>query len=178
MRLARWAIIWMVLVALACGSALAKDGDRNRDRDSNRDRNVVFVDCSQVQQVFVTQGQYKDDNAVPVGEGEAVAAVAQDLDISQSQVNACLGNLGGGEETTTGDTTTGDTTTGDTTTGDTTTGDTTTAKTADTDDEGDVIAGTIPEADELPDTGGASGLALAAGCALLGVGLLVNRIFR
>jgi hypothetical protein len=169
----------MALVALACGSALAKDDDRNGDQD----RNVVFVDCSQVQQVFVTQGQYSDANAVAVGDGEAVAAVAQDLDISQAQVNACLGNLGGGEETTTGDTTTGDTTTGDTTTGDTTTGDTTrdtttgdtTAETADT---AGVIASTVPEADELPDTGGAGGIALAAGCALLGVGLIVNRVFR
>lgn len=162
MRLARWAILWMALVALACGSALAKDGDRNRDRERNRDRNVVFVDCSQVQQVFVTQGQYGDANAV--AGGEAVAAVAQDLDISQTQVNACLGNLGGGEETTTGETTTGDTTTADTT-----------AETADT---AGVIASTVPEADELPDTGGPSGIALAAGCALLGVGLIVNRIIR
>ena len=164
MRLVRWTILWMALVALACGSALAKDDDRNRDQD----RNVVFVDCSQVQQVFVTQGQYSDANAVAVGDGEAVAAVAQDLDISQAQVNACLGNLGGGEETTTGDTTTGDTTR-DTTTGDTT------AETADT---AGVIASTVPEADELPDTGGAGGIALAAGCALLGVGLIVNRVFR
>jgi hypothetical protein len=164
----------MALVALACGSALAKDDDRNGDQD----RNVVFVDCSQVQQVFVTQGQYSDANAVAVGDGEAVAAVAQDLDISQAQVNACLGNLGGGEETTTGDTTTGDTTTGDTTTGDTTRDTTTGDTTAETADTAGVIASTVPEADELPDTGGAGGIALAAGCALLGVGLIVNRVFR
>lgn len=30
----------------------------------------------------------------------------------------------------------------------------------------------------LPETGGPSGIALAAGCALLGVGLIINRIFR
>ena len=166
MRLTRWAILWTALVTLACGSALAKDGDKNRDR------NVVFVDCSQVQQIFVTQYQYGDANAVVVGNGEAVAAVAQDLDISQNQVNACLGNLGGGEETTTGDTTTGDSTTADTTTGDTTTGDSTTADTA------GVIASTVPEAEELPETGGPGGYVLAAGCALLGVGLILNRIAR
>jgi len=30
----------------------------------------------------------------------------------------------------------------------------------------------------LPETGGPSGIVLAAGCALLGVGLIINRVFR
>ena len=39
-------------------------------------------------------------------------------------------------------------------------------------------ANTIPKTDELPDTGGPGGYVLAAGCALLGVGLILNRIAR
>jgi LPXTG-motif cell wall-anchored protein len=37
---------------------------------------------------------------------------------------------------------------------------------------------TVLDADELPETGGSSGFLLASGCALLGVGLILNRILR
>ena len=106
--------------------------------------NVQYVDCSQVQTAEGSQGQY----------GEASGDVAQELNISQEQVNECLGggpvrdDRGGGEETTVVD--------------------------------GETIILTDVAADQLPKTGGASfaGLLLASGCALLGAGLLVHRISR
>ena len=173
-----------LFAALLIGPALAQDSGTG-----SRDRNVIFVDCSQVQQVFVSQGQYGDANAVAVGEGDAVATISQRLDISQSQVNACLGNIGGGNaEETTAEETTAEETTGEETTGEETTGEETTAEetTAEetTGEQTTVIDGQtilIPDklADTtLPETGGPSGIALAAGCALLGVGLIINRIFR
>ena len=105
--------------------------------------NVQYVDCSQVQTAEGNQGQY----------GDASGDVAQELNISQEQVNECLGgglerNERGGEETTVVD--------------------------------GETIILTDVAADQLPKTGGASfaGLLLASGCALLGAGLLVHRISR
>ena len=130
------------------GKATAGD-DRNDDN-----ANITIVDCSQVHNAFV-QGQYGNANASAQYDSDAVAVVAQELDISQDQVNSCLVNVGGdGDGTGDGD---GD---GD---GDGT-GD---GDAADTDDEGDVIAETIPETDELPETGGSSLLALGAGVALV-----------
>jgi LPXTG-motif cell wall-anchored protein len=49
---------------------------------------------------------------------------------------------------------------------------------ADTDDEGDVIAGTVPETTELPETGGASLLALGAGLALVAGAASLIRLRR
>jgi LPXTG-motif cell wall-anchored protein len=150
------------------GKATAGD-DRNDDN-----ANITIVDCSQVHNAFV-QGQYGNANASAQYDSDAVAVVAQELDISQDQVNSCLVNVGGdgdgngdgdgdgngdgdgdgdGDGTGDGD---GD---GD---GDGN-GD---GDAADTDDEGDVIAETIPETDELPETGGSSLLALGAGVALV-----------
>jgi uncharacterized repeat protein (TIGR01451 family) len=70
----------------------------------------------------------------------------------------------------------------ETTTDETTTDDGDAAETRDDteansieDGEDDVGAGTIPEMDELPETGGPGGYVLAAGCALLGMGLILNR---
>ena len=153
-----------LFAALLIGPALAQDSGTG-----SRDRNVIFVDCSQVQQVFVSQGQYGDANAVAVGEGDAVATISQRLDISQSQVNACLGNIGGGNA----EETTAEETTAEETTGEQTTGEQTTVIDGQTILIPDKLADTT-----LPETGGPSGIALAAGCALLGVGLIINRIFR
>ena len=158
-----------LFAALLIGPALAQDSGTG-----SRDRNVIFVDCSQVQQVFVSQGQYGDANAVAVGEGDAVATISQRLDISQSQVNACLGNIGGGNaEETTAEETTAEETTAEETTAEETTGEQTTVIDGQTILIPDKLADTT-----LPETGGPSGIALAAGCALLGVGLIINRIFR
>jgi len=78
------------------------------------------------------------------------------------------------EETTTEETTTEETTTAEETTAD---GDTAAEANNLEDGEDDVLAGTVPDG-TLPETGGPGGIALAAGCALLGVGLIVNRIAR
>ena len=82
-----------------------------------------------------------------VNNSVAVAQISQRLDISQSQVNACLGTIG--DDGNSDDTDTTD--------------DTDTA----TDAENDVMASTVPETDELPNTGGPSLLALGARLALV-----------
>lgn len=55
--------------------------------------NVVNIDCSQVQTALANQGQYGDATAAPDGD-DAVAEIAQELNITQAQVNACLGSIG------------------------------------------------------------------------------------
>jgi hypothetical protein len=157
MRLARWAVLCMALVALACVPAFAQD------EGEGRDGNVIIVDCSQVQQVVASQGQYGDANAVAVNDSEAVAQISQRLDISRSQVNACLGNIGGADEETTDEGTTAD--------------EETTEETMVRDGETIIMPDELG-ATALPDTGGPGGYGLAAGCALLGVGLIINRIVR
>ena len=86
------------------------------------------------------------------------------------------------EETTAEETTDEETTAEETTDEETTAEETTAEET--TDEETSVVDGqTVIIPDELsdkplPNTGGPGGIALAAGCALLGVGLIVNRIIR
>ena len=143
--------------------------------EEGRDGSVIIVDCSQVQQVVASQGQYGDANAVAVNDSVAVAPISQRLDISQSQVNACLGNIGGAGGETTAETTaetTGEATNKTTAerTGD---GEETMVKDGETIIMPDELADT-----KLPATGGPGGYGLAAGCALLGVGLILNRIVR
>ena len=111
--------------------------------------NAQYVDCSQVQLAEGNQGQY----------AAASSDIAQELNITQEQVNECLG---GGREREDRD-----------------------REDRDRDEETTVVDGkTIilddVAADQLPKTGGASfsGVVLASGCALLGAGLLVNRFFR
>lgn len=162
MRLARWAVLCTALVALACVPAFAQD------EGEGRDGNVIIVDCSQVQQVVASQGQYGDANAVAVNDSEAVAQISQRLDISRSQVNACLGNIGGADEETTDEGTTDEETTAD---------EETTEETMVRDGETIIMPDELG-ATALPDTGGPGGYGLAAGCALLGVGLIINRIVR
>ena len=161
MRLARWAVLWAALIALPCAPVLAQGTG-----EEGRDGNVTIVDCSQVQNAFV-QGQYGNANASAQYDSEAIAIVAQELNISQDQVNLCLVNLGDNDDADNDDADNDDADNDDADAGD-----------ADAGDAGDVIASTVPETDELPKTGGPSGIVLAAGCALLGVGLIVNRIFR
>ncbi|MEJ7842190.1 MAG: hypothetical protein WKF95_10525 [Rubrobacter sp.] len=137
---------------------------------------VQYVDCSQVQ--AAVQAQYGDANAIG---DENVAAVASEQGITQNQVNACLGNVGGNpdgnnppeEETTGGKTTRGETTGEDIT--DERTGEETTV----VDGEMVIMPKTLA-GKQLPETGGPSfaGIVLSSGCALLGVGLLLNRILR
>ncbi|CAA9443135.1 MAG: hypothetical protein AVDCRST_MAG02-258 [uncultured Rubrobacteraceae bacterium] len=141
--------------------------------DDDGDTSVQYVDCSQVQNAFANQGQYANANAAADDESEAVAEVSQELNISQSQVNACLGSIGGNPD---GNNPPGDETTGPTE-----------RQPADEETTDDLAEGrdavdrdTVLAADELPETGGPgfAGVVLASGCALLGVGLILNRIVR
>jgi len=146
----------------------ADEGAVEEGRD-NGNANITIADCSQVQNAFsVSQGQYGNANAVAQYQSAAVAVVSQEMDISQSQVNACLVNVGGGGD---GD---GGGDGGDDTaeTGDAS------KNTAPPDTAAAVIDDTIPKADELPETGGASLLALGAGVALVAGGASLIRLRR
>lgn len=146
----------LLVLASAATVALAQD---------DRRASVQYVDCSQVQNAV--GGQY--GNAIADGI-DSSAEVAQELNISQNQVNACLGNVGVEETTEKTEKTPDEETT----------------KGAKSGEETTVVNGEtviIPKgvaADELPETGGptSGGYLLAAGCALLGVGLILNRIVR
>lgn len=120
-------------------------------KDEGRSANVQYVDCSQVQSVEANQGQY----GVAAGR-EARAELAQELGISQEQVNACLGSMGSDDRVDDKK---------DTTT-------TTNTKSA----KGDVLSSTIPDKKVLAATGGIAlpGTAFLA-LALIGTGLSMLR---
>ena len=156
------AMLAMVLAAAApvfaqVESDVGVDGDDNTTNTNS----AQYVDCSQVQ--VALQGQYGDASAEADDESEAIAEVAAEQGITQGQVNACLGEINVGD-----------------------------------DDGGTVVAiedGTVPAGDDgsasaaagsasaaatetLPETGGASLLALGAGALLVAGGLLARRIVR
>ena len=165
------ALLLAALVPTAFAQATAEEGD-----DARGDTTIVI--CSQVQNAFANQGQYANGgaNAEATDGSVAVAEIAQELNISQNQVLNCLSG-GGGEQTQPPEETTDEETTAEETTAEETTEETTEESTL-REGEDAVDGGTVLGADELPETGGASGLVLAAGCALLGAGLLVGRILR
>lgn len=107
------------------------------------DVKVQYVDCSQVAAVAAEQNQSGDAVAVGGQYGDAAAGIANELNISVEQVNACLGSIGGTTGAAKGEITTREITTG-------------------------VIASTIPNK-VLPATGGPSP-SLAFLAALLIVG--------
>jgi hypothetical protein len=154
-RLIAVLVISLLIVLLVATAVYAKD---------NRGPNVQYVDCSQVQNAV--GGQY--GSATAIGR-DATAEVAQELNISQNQVNACLGNIGVDETTEKTDETTEETT------GKERSGEETTVVDGQT-----ILMPKGVAADKLPDTGGPTGggFVLAAGCALLGVGLIANRVIR
>ena len=129
---------------------------------------VQYVDCSQVQAAF--GAQYGDQNAAANDNSEA--AVANELNISQNQVNACLGESGGNP----GD----DTPPADNSTPPANNTPAANDKSPASEDEGrdDVLAGTIPKTAVLPDTGGPSLLALGVGVALVAGGISLIRFRR
>jgi hypothetical protein len=120
--------------------------------------NVQYVDCSQVQSAVADQGQYGD--ATAIGD-EAVAAIAQELNITQSQVNACLGSIGSDDKVVENDDDDGSTTKTTTTTAS---------------EKAGVLSSTIPDKKVLAATGGTPlpGIAFLA-LALIGTGLSVLR---
>jgi hypothetical protein len=127
------------------------------------DANALFVDCSQVQTAIAQQ--YNSGDAISVSQeqyGNAIAVIAQDLDISQSQVNSCLG--GSTPETTTPEPPACETTSGETTAPN--------GNAGAVDNPDGVIASTIAKG-KLVNTGGMSLPAAAAGLALVAVGMFL-----
>lgn len=151
----------VALSAPAFAQAVADDGALADDSDETNTE-VQYVDCSQVQSAFASQGQYGDANAAADDESEATAEIAQDLGISQNQVNECLG----GAADSTPDADENDTTDNGTT--------------DKNDDENlkegkdDVIEGTESAA-TLPKTGGPSLLLVGGGLAVLAGGAALIR---
>ncbi len=158
------AMLAMVLAAAAPAFAQAVAGDVD----------VQYVDCSQVQAALAAQGQYGDANAsadssagdfASAADADAVAAIAQELGITQEQVNACLGgiNVGDGGTTTVTVSASG-------------------SGSASASGSGSASASSSASASAsaatLPDTGGASLFALGAGALLVAGGLLARRIVR
>jgi hypothetical protein len=176
------AAMWVVLMlAAAAVPAFAQDsGSAKYGGDNNS------AICQNVIEELNIGGQSGDAAAVAIAQyhsnAEAVAVVAQELNISINMVNVCLntfvvdGNDNGndnGDDTSGGD----DDTTGgdDTTAGDDTTGAGAATTTA-VPSKG-VIASTIPEKGLLPVTGGmpllSSGVLL--GVAIIGTGVAILR---
>lgn len=130
--------------AFAGNNQAIAGGDRATSGENDTERQ--YVNCSQVQ--IAIGGQYAAQGQYAAGDGDATVEIAEELDITQSQVNECLGGQPDG---------------GDDQTGDRANEPETTVASADKDD---VLAGTVPE-DTLPDTGGPSLLVAAAGFALV-----------
>ena len=150
------AMLAMVLAAAAPAFAQAVVED-----DGNDGNSVQYVDCSQVQ--AAVQAQYGDANAAADDESIAEAGIAQGL--TQSQINACLGEINVGNV--------GSVSGGDD------------GGSAASDDSGSASASASSSSSasaaaegELPETGGASLLALGAGALLVAGGLLARRIVR
>jgi LPXTG-motif cell wall-anchored protein len=114
---------------------------------------VQYVDCDQIQ--AAATGQYN------IANDQDLAAIAQDLGVSQEQVLACLDSIAAGEDVNIG-------------TADATVTVTAHAKKA----TATAKAASAAAGGELPDTGGASLFALGAGALLVGGGLLARRIVR
>ena len=113
---------------------------------------VQYVDCDQIQAAVT--GQYN------VGNQQDLAGIAQDLGVSQNQVSACLESVAvGGDVNVDG-------------------GGTAAAKHTATATAGGGGSASAAAGGELPDTGGASLLALGAGALLVAGGLLARRIVR
>ncbi|HSK98807.1 MAG TPA: hypothetical protein VK869_00585, partial [Rubrobacteraceae bacterium] len=150
------AMLAMVLAAAAPAFAQAVGGDVD----------VQYVDCSQVQAAAAAQGQYGDADA---GDVASAAAIAQELNITQEQVNACLeGVAAGGDITVEGDDGTA-----------AAAASASAAAAAGAAAGGAAAGGSAAAAGgALPETGGASLLALGAGALLVAGGLLARRIVR
>ena len=159
------AMLAMVLAAAAPVFAQVESEVEGDDNDTNT---AQYVDCSQVQ--VALQGQYGDANADAEDDSEAIAEVASEQGITQQQVNACLGEINdlnqGGEVA-------GDIVVGSVA------ADEGSASAAAAAGSASAAAGSASAATEtLPETGGASLLALGAGALLVAGGLMARRIVR
>lgn len=157
-RLLAVLLVSSLVLASAAPVALAQEAVED-DRESGN--NVTIVDCSQVQNAFGSQDQYGNANAIAQFESEAIAVVSHELNITQNQVNACLGGQPDGDN---------DNTNNDN-------GDNDTEGSDLEDGEDDVLADTIPDG-KLPNTGGPSLLVVVAGVALVVGGASLVRTGR
>jgi LPXTG-motif cell wall-anchored protein len=125
---------------------------------------VQYVDCDQIQAAVT--GQYNTDNE------QDLAGVAQELGVSQNQVLACVGSIAAGEDV--------NINTADGTAAPKGGGGKGTATATAGGGGGGGGGGSASAAagGELPDTGGASLIALGAGALLVAGGLLARRIVR
>jgi LPXTG-motif cell wall-anchored protein len=117
---------------------------------------VQYVDCDQIQ--AAATGQYN------VANDQDLAAIAQNLGVDENQVLACYGSIAAGNDVNIDG-------------GDGTATATATATAAAGSDQYDGSA-SAAAGGELPDTGGASLLALGAGALLVAGGLLARRFVR
>jgi hypothetical protein len=124
---------------------------------------VQYVDCDQIQ--AAATGQYNVEN-----DQEALAALAQELGVSQNQVLACFGSIAAGRDVNI------NTASASAATSTATSKATSTAKAGGGGGGGGSASAAAGGA--LPSTGGASLLALGAGALLVAGGLLARRIFR
>jgi hypothetical protein len=166
------AMLAMVLAAAA--PALAQVTVAGDDNNA-----AQYVDCSQVQAAL--GAQYGDQNAA--ANDESVASAANELGITQNQVNACLGEVN--------DVNQGEDAVGDVVIDENgsvvAAADASAAAAAEATAAAAAAAGSASAASEgsaaaatetLPETGGASLLALGAGALLVAGGLLARRIVR
>jgi hypothetical protein len=156
------AMLAMVLAAAA--PALAQVTVAGDDNNA-----AQYVDCSQVNAAL--GAQYGDQNAA--ASDESVASAANELGITQNQVNACLGEV---SDVNQGEDNVGDVVVGSVAAGDDGSASAAAAGSASAASEGSASAAAATET--LPETGGASLLALGAGALLVAGGLLARRIVR
>src|ERR687897_798244 len=123
---------------------------------------VQYVDCDQIQAAVT--GQYNTGNE------QDLAGVAQELGVSQNQVLACVGSIAAGEDVNI-NTASGTAAAGGG-------GGKGTATATATAGGGGGGSASAAAGGELPDTGGASLIALGAGALLVAGGLLARRIVR
>ena len=146
------AMLAMVLAAAAPAFAQATIGDETQ-----------YVDCSQVQNAVAAQ--YGDANAA--ADDESFAAAAAEAGISQTQINACLGEIDfGGDD---GGTVVATVDGGD---------DGSASASASASSSSSSSSASAASSSTLPETGGASLLALGAGALLVAGGLVARRIVR
>ena len=157
------AMLAMVLAAAA--PALAQVTVAGDDNTA-----AQYVDCSQVQAALGVQ--YGDDSAAV---DDSIAGAADELGITQNQVNACLGEV---TDVNQGEDAVGDVIIDED--GGTVIahedGSASASASASAASEGSASAAAATET--LPETGGASLLALGAGALLVAGGLLARRIVR
>jgi hypothetical protein len=166
------AMLAMVLAAAAPVFAQVESevGDENEGNVST----AQYVDCSQVQAAI--QAQYGNASAEADDDSDAVAAVATEQGITFNQANACLGEI---NDLNQGNDNVGDVVVDENGSAVAVAEASAAAEADAAAAAGSAAAGSAAAATEtLPETGGASLLALGAGALLVAGGLLARRIVR